>query len=131
MKQNHIMSLMQTNMTTVSVRFIGDAKVDLLQLNPESDKLLTYKVKITDEIQPGDFVVVMPRGCFKVAQVVTVHDTPEIDTESDITYKWIVQKIDMTQYKEMEAREAEFLNVMKKPSVKRLKLKSWSHLKLH
>lgn len=95
MKINHMIALLQTGYTTIKV-----------QLGGPTGSLYTYKAPLG--LIEGDQVVVeMPGGHMRVLDVVKVDETPQIDVDSDIDYKWVVQKVDKTQYNELLAKEEE------------------------
>lgn len=130
MKANHVISLLQENYTTCRVVFSernterpqapkpasgvaagqqapwGDAQYDM---RDAGQKAYAYKVLLIDAVQVGDSVVVPHhRDGLAVATVVAVDIAPQIDVESDIEYKWIVQKVDKTRYDQILASEAQF-----------------------
>lgn len=73
----------QRGMTTANVRISGS-----------KDKY-TYKVQPGMQLKPKDRVVVQCGATQKVAEVVEVHTTAQIDPEANFEYKWIIQKIDL------------------------------------
>lgn len=86
---NTIASLMIDNLKSVKVKFFKD-----------SEKLYTYKTLLTD-LEVDDFVVVSNNNYYKVVQVVEIDDIPDLNIDSNIEYKWIVQKVDAEQYNEL------------------------------
>lgn len=132
MKANHVISLLQENYTTCRVVFSERNTADTPQaVKPQSrvaaeqktpwvdnhfnmtdferQRAYAYKVLLTDAVQVGDSVVVPHhRDGLAVATVVAVDIAPQIDVESDIEYKWIVQKVDKTRYDQIVASEAQF-----------------------
>lgn len=58
-------------------------------------KTYSYKCAIPD-IAVGDKVVVDAAGTFKVVEVVEVSDALEL--QPDVSYKWVVQKVDTAKY---------------------------------
>ena len=94
----HLLTLLQENYTTLDVEF---------QETP--GKGYTYKVSndIKATLEKGSYVVIDARGSFKVAKVMEVHDTPQIDVDSPFSLKWVVSKVDTTAYNDQLTREAE------------------------
>ena len=105
MRQNHIVSLSQTGYKTVSVVF---------ELVNDPKRAWTYKAADALELSTDDLVVVQANTSFKVGRVSEVHAEPQIDTESDIDYKWVVDKVDLTLFNQIQANEEAFLLQLKK-----------------
>lgn len=95
MKQNHILSLLQENYTTVAVTFA----VEIEKYLPGVNKLYTYKTNV--DLKENDMVVVPSPDGFRVVRIIEVHDSPEIDTDASFDYKWVVDKVDMEGYEEI------------------------------
>jgi len=91
-KITHLLTLLQEGYTTVVVGV------------PSANKDYTYKTNIMDLAQ-GDLVVVPTRDTFTVGTVVKVHEKPEIDVNVPYVLKWVVSRLDLTQYNEQLARE--------------------------
>lgn len=133
MKANHVISLLQENYTTCRVVFSERNTADTPQAAKPASRVAAgqhapwgespwsgneptsgqrayaYKVLLTDAVQIGDSVVVPHhRDGLAVATVVAVDNAPQIDVESDIEYKWIVQKVDKTRYDQIVASEVQF-----------------------
>lgn len=97
MKTKHIAALLIDGMKTVGVRFRDTGKV--------------YTYKTLDDYEVGDFAVVFtPRNTFDVVMITRVDKVPQIDVDSGLSYKWLVQRIDATQYDSLVDREQEFNN---------------------
>ena len=98
MKKHHIVDIMRDDYTTVKVCFTLTGQVQGKQ----------YTYKTTDRtLQPGDLVVVCRNSeptynptDYSVVQVVVVDEHPDIDTDADYKYKWIVGKICLEDYTE-------------------------------
>lgn len=145
MKQSHLMSLFQEGMTTVVVTFGKDAQreavsnrepefIDIVEIgNPIRRRVpaqnpayysetYTYKAPIKAGYKAGDLALVdSPKGGLCVVTILEVHDTPQIDVDADFDYKWLVQKVDLTEYKDIQAKEAQFrqlLNEMERAKVR-------------
>jgi hypothetical protein len=96
MQSKQLVHLIQQGYTTVKVSF---------RMDGVANNLYTYKTNIA--LEPDDIVVVPARGEFKTAQVITVDKEPEIDLDSDIDYKWVVQKVDGAAWEELNRKERE------------------------
>lgn len=59
-------------------------------------RLYTYRALESDELQPGDTVVIQHNGKFFTTEVVEVDQYP--DFSKDVEYKWIVCKVDEERY---------------------------------
>jgi hypothetical protein len=97
----HLITLLQKNYTTCKVRFEG------------TNKGYTYKMAKDSGIEVGDFVVVDANDQLSAGVVLEVHDEAQIDFKAPYAYKWIVQKIDMTAYKEQVRKETEVIAMLK------------------
>lgn len=72
---------------------------------PPANKLYTY---VTDlQLAIGDTVIVEARGSLALAFIRDVHDDVKIEPNSDITYKWVVAKVDLAGHAENVRRNAE------------------------
>lgn len=102
MMQNfqHLIALLQKNYTTVAVRFRDNATG-----STSGADSYTYKVPLSMEVAKGDLLVVPARKFFSVAEVVEVHDAPQIDVKKPLALRWVVQKVDTTAYDDQTARE--------------------------
>lgn len=89
----NIAAILREDTTTIALRLLG------------SDQELTY---VTDlQFQPGDHAVVLSnRDNYVVGVVVEVHDDLQIEPNSDILYKWVVAKLDVTAYQQNVERNA-------------------------
>lgn len=78
----------------------------------------TYTFKVSHELaktlKNGDSVVIPHHGDegYAIAKVWAVHQTAQIDYNSRVDYKWIVQRVDAEQYLENIAREANFRHML-------------------
>lgn len=82
------------------------------------ERTFVYKVshEIAKFLHTGDSVVV-PRADgqgFGIGKVWLVHESAQIDYNSDTNYKWIVQRVDAEQYNENLAREQEFTDLLER-----------------
>jgi len=84
MKNKHLITLLQDNYTTVKAVFAG------------GEKEYTFKSDI--DFEDDDLAVVHVNGIFKIVRIVSTDGIPDIDLDAEFEYKWIVQKIDRTEY---------------------------------
>lgn len=56
-------------------------------------KPYTYLIHERTQVQPEDYVLVVANGEPKVAQVVEVHEQPQIDPNSGIRYTWVIGNV--------------------------------------
>jgi hypothetical protein len=111
MRAKHILALIQNDYTTVEVAY-----------NKDSTNTYTFKALKADEITANDLVVVPANTKFDytVAQVVAVHDEPQIDTSAPYDYKWIVGKVNLKRYAAIEEVEARFEKTLRMIERKRV-----------
>ena len=99
MKFHHMISLLQTNYTTVKVQFLNGR-------GGASEKNYTYKVPLDANVQVEDYVVVDTSNTgYALAQVVKVDESPDINLDAPYPYSWIIQKIELAAYYERCERE--------------------------
>lgn len=55
--------------------------------------------------------MVAPSG-LAVVLIVDIHEKPKIDLDSTYTYKWIAQRVDMTEYDTRKHKEEVFLDML-------------------
>jgi hypothetical protein len=111
MKQHHVISLLQTNYRTVACQFLFNR--DGTPANATSATKYTYKVSDKILLQPEDYcIIIAPSGVPQVVRVVSVDTKPKLDLDADFSYKWIVQKVDITAYNEQLAAEEAFREVL-------------------
>lgn len=84
----------QRGMTTAKVR-----------LKDAGNSLLTYKVIPGMTLNVDDFVVAQSGNTVKIGKVVELDNFADIDLESGLHYKWIVQKIDLAAVKAIVEEE--------------------------
>jgi len=81
-------------------------------------KEYTYKTVLP--LEEGDFVVVStPNNQFQVVQVREVLDPLEVALDPNVTYKWVVAKVDMTHYDECVEMEKELSAKLRKAEVRK------------
>lgn len=90
----NIAAIMRDDATTVEVSFGAVGEMPY-----------TYITSVKLELE--DYVVVPGKaGGFTVGKVVGVHDDLQLPPNADITYKWVVAKLDLTNYNANLARNA-------------------------
>lgn len=117
----NIATFLREDTKTVGVRFIQDTfdknsqdyrAVTLLGSDDYrlSTKVYTY---VTDlELKEKDLVVVFAQGVPKIVVVDRVDEEISIQPNDDVEYKWIVCKIDLTQYNENLMKNAEIVRTV-------------------
>lgn len=76
-----------------------------------NNKTYVYKVPRNVNLECGDLVLVLtPNEGVQTRMVVAVNCQP--DTEFTGKHKWIVQKVDMTQYKELVEKEEQVEQIL-------------------
>lgn len=95
---SQLVAMLQQNVHTVEVQFASNGRS------------YTYKAHAEMALKEGDHVVVeTPSTGLTLVQVVKVHDTVKINAGSDVTYKWILGKVDLAVYSGLIQRENEIL----------------------
>lgn len=124
MKQKHLFALLDTSFTTIRVAFAKDflkAEADAESVRKRFGsedfapqvRTYIYKAAIADNLKEGDHVVVETASAgLTVDKVMEVHTAPQIDVDADFDYKWIVQKVDRTEYDARVKRESDFAQMM-------------------
>lgn len=111
MRLSIMASLLQTNYTTINVQY--------------DNSRATYTFKISDDMVQqikkleATQVIVYTRNVHKVVTIVSIDETPEINTEAEYDYGWVVSVLDTTAHANLIAQEAaliEKLNTAKKQS---------------
>lgn len=94
----NIVSLLREDAYTIHVKF---------HPYTESSQAYTYVTHLP--VKEGDFVIVAPQGFkeFKVVKVVGVDSDVQIEPNSDVYYKWIIDVIDFDQYNANIAKNKE------------------------
>lgn len=95
MNINGLASLLFDEVKTIEVQFSGEPK------------RYVYKT-LDDSIVEGDSVVVLPPKGLSIAKVTKVHSVNKIDLNAPYSYKWIVSKVDTTQYNQLLEKEEAF-----------------------
>lgn len=84
------------------------------ELKPAQPAVQTYSYKVPKDIklEVGDIVVVPANDTISFARVEVVDELPSLDFSQDITYKWIISRVDFAQYNELVKAEVEFARKM-------------------
>ena len=82
----NIAAILREDANTVDVQFIND------------DSSYTYVTNLKLEV--GDYVAVPNKSCtgFNVGKVTAVHDDLNIPPNSDMLFKWVAAKLDLTEH---------------------------------
>lgn len=134
MKQKHLFSLLDTSFTTVRVVFKNndrDVEADDGSYSVQTDRFqrpvlnsvklskgrgqrsYIYKAPKDMGVELDDVVIVgTPSNGLVTALVVQVDEVAQIDVDADFEYKWVVQKVDRTDYDARVERERKFGEMM-------------------
>jgi hypothetical protein len=118
MNANYLISILQDSYTTISVKFENN-----------NCSIYTYKCPLSEDVRVGDFVIVPPscvKNYYNTGQIVEVHEAPRI--HQGIEYKWIVQRIDDSRYKqllEVEDDAKKLLETIEEENNKKMALKEF------
>ena len=103
-----LVNLLTPNMVTIEVQF----KRDQGGLTAKEYK---YKAPVSMGIKVGDEVIVdSPSSGFVVTVVTKVDEIADIDYQGQSTYKWVVQKVDPTDYQARREKELAAVEHLKK-----------------
>lgn len=98
MKTSMLIALMTEGFSLLGVRFRREG-------GGQSSKMYHYKYPGFD-VEVGDMVVVeSPHNGFVIVDVEEVDNDPVLDTNAGFSYKWVVQKVDTTEYYKHKERE--------------------------
>jgi hypothetical protein len=98
-KACNLVALVQDDYTTAQVAFTTGTV---------SSKQYTYKVPTAWDVQAGDRLVVLAPDGLAIVLVKNVDRVPKIDVDAGFTYKWAVQKVNMHEFTERNAKEQAF-----------------------
>lgn len=116
MRQNHVISLLQSGYTTIQCVY------DLSADAKPSGVLRAYTFKTTLELKEDDLVVVPhSTGGMKVVKVVAVHAEPKIDLNANFDYAWTICKVDTSEYERIQKAEALASEELNKAEQKKLR----------
>lgn len=106
MKAQEIVAALQSGYVSVKVRFLQYSHTSTAR--EWSEKLYTYKALASWNIQPDDRVIVdSPKDGLVVVKVDSVSSDPDLNFADVGNFKWIVQKIDTSQYDAVTQQEAD------------------------
>ena len=74
-------------------------------------KLYTYKAP-KRKYAAGDLAIVVANGTYKVVQVHSIDEIQDFDPYSEMQYKWLVQKLDLTDYNKCIQTEKNIANLL-------------------
>ena len=96
----NIAAILREDTKTISVQFINGEGMT-------SSRNYTYITHL--DVVVGDFVVVPSDGSdiWKICEVTEVHDDLNIEPNSDVKYKWVIDVIDAKAARENHARNKE------------------------
>lgn len=108
-------------MSTVNLLLAQNEHFNLVKVAfKNGQRLYTYKSLIPD-LEAGDTVIVeSPSEGLVTVVVHSVHKLHELALKADIHYKWIVQKVDLTEYERVQSAEAEAQKVINNAQTKKL-----------
>jgi len=109
--QNHEEELLLNDYYTVGVVFSNETLA----------KQYTYKVDNKIELEAEDLVVILADTQFKIVRVRIVHDEPNINFASSVSYKYIVDKVDLTIYNELNKRSKQIKKTLDESKRRTLK----------
>jgi hypothetical protein len=125
----NIVALVREDTTTVHVKFFPDSwekgvrQFTPTKSNPEDldlNRLLdsapvkTYVYVTNLKLVPGDLAVVMVGYVPKVVEVQSVDEDINIEPNSEIQYKWIAAKVDLTAFDELTEQNRQLESVLRK-----------------
>lgn len=90
MSEKNAAAFLRDNSRSVSVTFVGEGA---------SSKHYTYVTTL--DLKKDDYVVVPARDNYALAKVMNAADTLEIDPNSDTKYRWVVAKVDFSEYNDL------------------------------
>ena len=98
MKKTHLVPHLVENVKTVAAVF------------GKGTREYTYKTDL--ELEKEQLVIVEAGSSFSIAQIVAIHDTPQIDINAKFEYKWVVSTLDsiMEKHRDLKMREMKFVD---------------------
>ena len=110
-------TLIDERVRVIDVKFVNTAR--------ETPKICSYK-SLDPNIGVGDLVVVPAlyqdgKSRFSVAEVVGVDGELEIDSK-EIEYKWVVQRVNMSDYNDVLIREKAAIDILRKADRKQRRI---------
>lgn len=106
MRAQEIVAALQSGYVSIKVRFLQYSQHGLSR--EWSEKLYTYKALASWNIQPEDRVIVdSPKDGLVVVKVESVSAEPDLNFADVGNFKWVVQKVDRSQYDAITQQETE------------------------
>lgn len=102
----------QQGYTTIQVTF------------PNSPRLYTYKAPLNFNLRVGDIVVVPASEEFKLVEVIKVHKNPKLLSNEGVVLRWVVQKVDFTNYQNLVESENQLREQLEDVMVKDMQAKA-------
>ena len=101
----HIIEALQSNYTTVKVTYV--------------DRGQRYTFKVTNELAStlvvGDLVLVeSTQGYLRSVRVESIDAFPDINFKASFAYKWVIQKLDLSEYHMLLAQEGHLVLELEK-----------------
>ena len=115
MNLNTLSSLLIEDLKTVKVAFQQEFDI-------ENQKHYTYKT--IEDFEIGDFAVVKVKGILKIVKIASIDEVCDLNHSSNIEYKWIIKKIDLSEYERLIDIEKQFKDKLKKIEQKKLRNKA-------
>lgn len=87
------------------------------ELSGTSDgKRYTFKVPMDIEVKVDDYCVVPnSKNCgYTVVKIVEICDDGDLDLDKDVTYKWVVQVVNVARHERLIEAEKQIVSVLKK-----------------
>ncbi|MBS9779558.1 MAG: hypothetical protein KGV51_02925 [Moraxellaceae bacterium] len=106
---------------TVSAEYCGTHDIDeLLHKSEHIDRLndscrggYTFKVEPNLDLQVGDLVLVHSRNEVEIVQIKEIHATPKLPNSDKINYKWVLCKLDLSNYKARLKEQEQIAELLK------------------
>jgi hypothetical protein len=75
----------------------------------------TFKCEkaLAEKLSTGDMVIANVKSSLDICKVIRVHDECKIDVDSDICYKWIIQRVDVEHFVKLEKIDIAIIEKLK------------------
>ena len=116
MNLTNVAALLRDDTTTIKVVHNDDTRTG-------AEKEYIYKILKTtaNELKNGDHVIVKNSQGIRLAQVIEIHDEPQIDLESKgskaINFRWAFQRVDTDTAEMLETQDREIVDRLKSRQV--------------
>ena len=117
MNLTNVAALLREDTTTIKVVHNDDTRTG-------AEKEYIYKILKTtaNELKNGDHVIVKNSQGIRLAQVIEIHDEPQIDLESKgskaINFRWAFQRVAIEDVEMLETQDREIVDKLKTRQVK-------------